>query len=151
MKNSECFKFFNSCAILFITASILCLASINLFAQFDESDTFNGSQTFESGVPSTWKTYGGGSVLTTGLRYKQGSKSLLWNWSAGSKIIVTDSELKDISREKNGGIEFWIYSEQNIGDSIRFDFFNTLNQVECSFPNIFKEPNGLLDIARISI
>ena len=113
---------------------LLCLGNPISNAQiFQESNTFGDAITFESGIPGTWITSGGGSMATSTLRHKQGNQSLIWNWVAGSKIVVRDQALKDASISKNGGIEFWIYSEQDLGDSIRFDFYNAQDQVQCSF------------------
>lgn len=116
---------------------LLCLSVLKisiLEAQtFVESNTFEDTETFENGVPSTWKTINGGSIETTNRRYKQGNRSLIWNWSANSAIEVTDPSLQQVSAEKNSGLSIWLYSENNIGDSIQFLFYDTSGRKACSF------------------
>ncbi|MFC2087002.1 chondroitinase family polysaccharide lyase [Bacteroidota bacterium] len=101
--------------------------------QYTESNTYEYIETFEGTSLPNWETNGKGSIQTTTYRRKQGQQSLLWNWEPEARIIVADPSLPAISNEKGAGIKFWIYSEVDIGDSIRFDFYNSSDELEFSF------------------
>lgn len=119
-------KMTTSCLLFFIFIQ-------HMEAQISESNTFGNNQTFESGVPSTWIVSNGGNIQATTFRKKQGSQSLVWNWTTGSTINVTDASLAANSTSFPAGLKIWMYSEKSTSDSIRFNFYNAQNNLECSF------------------
>lgn len=89
---------------------------------------------FEEGVPESFQASGKGKVQTSSLFYKEGKKSLEWNYEAGSTLDVQIAPLSlNAKKEKQFGITLWIYNEKPQQDSIRFEFLNKAGEVSYEF------------------
>jgi hypothetical protein len=120
-------------SLILILVLVLTFGVSRARAQFDESDSFDNCESFESAIPSYWKAVGGGQIALSGRRHKQGQSCLRWDWQSGSKISVTDPDLKNVSVKSNSGMHIWFYSENNIDDPIEFRFYDQSNTLRCRF------------------
>jgi chondroitin-sulfate-ABC endolyase/exolyase len=107
--------------VLFLFSIIV--SSISLKAQI---------YSFEDGlVPTNWSTTLG-TLQSSTIKYKLGTKSLCWTWNAGSKVTVsTPAGLSTASTNSSGGIYFWIYNTTPSTSTLIFSFLNSSNQVKC--------------------
>ena len=104
--------------------------STSAFAQFTG---------FEDKVPETFKTSGKGGLQLSNLYYKEGEKSLEWNFQPGSTLDVETSPVTLTPRnERQYGITLWIYNEKPQQDSIRFEFLNKSGGVSYQFSYLLK-------------
>jgi chondroitin-sulfate-ABC endolyase/exolyase len=88
---------------------------------------------FEDGlVPAEW-TVSSGTLTTTDVKYKLGTKSLCWTWNVNSLLTVTTPPGLDVaSTNSSGGIYMWIYNTTAHSGKLVFSFLNSSNQVKCS-------------------
>src|SRR5690554_3698839 len=79
---------------------------------------------FDKGVPANWNAVSEGSLSTTSARSKIGSNSLVWNYSAGSSLIVNNPEgMTEAINLYRGGIQFWIYNDEPVSEAdLRVEF-----------------------------
>ncbi len=88
---------------------------------------------FETTVPTEWNNVSSGTLSISSARYKFETKSLRWDWSAGSVIAVTSPDnLASCSRLTAGGIDGWIYNENPAASSLVFEFYNASSVKKCS-------------------
>ncbi|MBB6002540.1 chondroitinase family polysaccharide lyase [Arcicella rosea] len=90
---------------------------------------------FEDGtIPSNWTTTGG-TLSSSTLKYKLGTKSLKWAWTAGSSLTVDNpAGLSTVSSHFRGeqGIHLWIYNTTpSTTGKLVLNFLNSSNQVKC--------------------
>ena len=90
---------------------------------------------FENGVPAQFNGSKKSKLSVTGNYYKDGQKSLKWNFIPGSTIDVAlqkPVEL-DSKTKANSGIYLWIYNEQPATDSLSVEFLTPQNNVAYRF------------------
>ena len=68
-------------------------------------------------VPEYWQINGGGNISLSSDHFKQGAKSVRWDWVAGSELFHTQADL-------NGGtgIVAWVYNEVPLDANLSFWF-----------------------------
>lgn len=90
---------------------------------------------FESQLPETFKVGGKGKINLSDLYYKEGEKSLEWNFEPGSTLNIQSAPLtlSNVRQEQQTGITLWIYNEKAQKDSIRFEFLNKAGEVAYHF------------------
>lgn len=107
--------------LLFITCSLITIAKVDV--------------SFESGVPSQWST-SNGELKTSNYHYKDGIKSLEWNWSAGEKITITELQNQglvrgEVSSYNENTFYMWVYNPiVNNTDSVIISFLDQNNEVQ---------------------
>ncbi len=74
--------------------------------------------TFET-MPPEWTAYQGGSIEQSVLHYKHLTKSLKWNWVAGSSLRVTNP----VGIATAPGMCYWIYNETPSTTPIKFNMY----------------------------
>jgi len=74
--------------------------------------------TFET-MPPEWTAYQGGSIEQSDLHYKHLTKSLKWNWVAGSSLRVTNP----VGIATAPGMCYWIYNETPSTTPIKFNMY----------------------------
>lgn len=92
-------------------------------------NNFERAESFENeDILTKWKVHNGGTLSLTPKHYKNGQRSLQWNWDKGSRIRVFEPRHIDIATESNsGGIQGWIYNEEPIVDKVVFNFGNKID------------------------
>jgi len=96
----------------------------------------NNFYSFETTVPTEWNNVTNGTLAISGLHYKNGFKSLQWNWNAGSTITVNNpSNLTNNSKNAGSAIWAWVYNEtaKPSTDSAYFNFTNSSGNVLAKF------------------
>ncbi len=95
-------------------------------------NTFAAIYSFEDGiVPSDFS----GNLQVSSERYKLGTKSLQWNWTANSTCTITNpSNLFSSSQNSNGGVTFWIYNPVAINQQLNVIFRNASGIQKCNLP-----------------
>lgn len=81
---------------------------------------------FEDRVPEEFTSPDKKSLSLSNRYYKEGKKSLEWNFVPGSTMYVAlDAPLVlNNKTEATHGITLWIYNEKSQPDSLRFEFLN---------------------------
>lgn len=89
---------------------------------------------FEQAIPATFKASDDKELQLSTLFYKEGGKSLEWNFNPGSVLDVRIDPLSlNTKKEKLYGITLWIYNEKPQQDSIRFEFLTKEGKVSYAF------------------
>ena len=90
---------------------------------------------FEDHLPETFTVQDKGDIKLSTLYYKEGGKSLEWDFEPGSVLNVqsTPFTLSNARQEQQNGITLWIYNEKPQKDSIRFEFLNKAGEVAYHF------------------
>ena len=102
-----------------------------LFASAANSSAFAQFEGFEEAVPQNFKCSKMKELTLSPSFYKEGSKSLEWSFSAGSKLDVKLD--KAFTLKDDNGITLWIYNEKPQQDSLRFEFYSPSGHVSYSF------------------
>lgn len=90
---------------------------------------------FEESIPAGWQAMEKSKLSLSPLYYKEGEKSLEWQFRSASTLQV-DLETPLTLNEKTEntyGITLWIYNEKASQDSVRFEFFSPDGQVSYRF------------------
>lgn len=88
---------------------------------------------FEKGIPTQFQVSENSQIELSPLYYKDGTKSLQWDYQSHS-FLTLDAPLTLTSKtEKNYGITLWIYNEKIQNDSLVFEFLNEKQQVQYKF------------------
>lgn len=90
---------------------------------------------FEEGVPAGFTSSEKKALSTTGRYYKEGSKSLVWEFQPGSTVNIA-LDVPIILEKKNWqkcGTTLWLYNEKPQQDSLRFEFIDASGNVRYSF------------------
>lgn len=98
----------------------------SLFIQAEKYD-------FENGIPALLKASKNSQVALSPLYYKDGMKSLKWDYQPHSFLTLDTSLTLTSKTEKNYGITLWIYNEKIQNDSLFFEFLDGEQQVQYSF------------------
>lgn len=90
---------------------------------------------FENKVPTCFSTKKSGKLSISDLFYKDGEKSLEWNYQPGSVLTIKcDSNIiLDKDKVNRYGINLWIYNEHPQADSLLFLFLSPTGHVSYQF------------------
>ena len=83
---------------------------------------------FEDEVPHNFKCNNAKELALSSSFYKEGAKSLEWNFTPGSVIDVARE--KPFNLKDENGITLWIYNEKPQQDSLRFEFYSPSGSVD---------------------
>ncbi|WP_337392942.1 chondroitinase family polysaccharide lyase [Prevotella sp.] len=86
---------------------------------------------FEDRIPQNFKCTNPQELTLSTAYYKEGAKSLEWNFAPGSVIDVAAE--KPFAANDAGGIMLWIYNERQQSDSLRFEFYAPNGDVSYRF------------------
>lgn len=97
---------------------------------------------FEDRVPEEFTSPDKKSLSLSNRYYKEGKKSLEWNFVPGSTMYVAlDAPLVlNNKTEATHGITLWIYNEKSQPDSLRFEFLNAEGKVSYWFTYRLQSP-----------
>ena len=89
---------------------------------------------FESSVlPARVTDAASGSVSQSALRWKDGSKSLLWQWKKpAARLLIDEAVPFDMNNFRQGAI-FWIYNETPVADVLKCRFVDAQQVVQYQF------------------
>ena len=73
---------------------------------------------FEKEVPQNFKSSNGQELALSSLYYKEGNKSLEWNFSPNSILNIPSESVFTLNDDN--GITLWIYNEEPQQDTLRF-------------------------------
>lgn len=74
-------------------------------------------------VPQTWKSTKETRLSASNKHYKQGDKSIAWQWKSGSTLsIYAPQGLDKAPATYKGGMILWIYNEDAKDANLRFEF-----------------------------
>ena len=88
---------------------------------------------FEKGIPTQFQVSENSQIELSPLYYKDGTKSLQWNYQSHSFLTLDAPLTLTPKTEKNYGITLWIYNEKIQNDSLVFEFLNEKQQVQYKF------------------
>ncbi|BEG99470.1 chondroitin sulfate ABC lyase [Bacteroides sedimenti] len=78
---------------------------------------------FEDSVPKSISVIKGGNLSLSDSYFKEGKKSLKWDWVSNSSLCLIDSlEMPGAAKSADGGITLWIYNEKPVADHLHFVF-----------------------------
>ena len=78
---------------------------------------------FEDSVPKSISVIKGGNLSLSDFYFKEGKKSLKWDWVSNSSLCLIDSlEMPGAAKSADGGITLWIYNEKPVADHLHFVF-----------------------------
>lgn len=86
---------------------------------------------FEDAIPQNFKCANAKELALSTSFYKEGTKSLEWNFTPGSVIDVARE--KPFNLKDENGITLWIYNEKPQTDSLRFEFYSPSGSVSYQF------------------
>ena len=86
---------------------------------------------FEEEIPQNFKCANMNELALSSAFYKEGAKSLEWNFTPGSVIDVKRE--KPFNLKDENGITLWIYNEKPQKDSLRFEFYSPEGKTTYSF------------------
>ena len=94
----------------------------------------NAQHDFESGVPGFVKVEGEGSVTSSAERFKDGSRSLKFEWNGPASLVFENFLDMEASMKVNGsGIIVWVYNTVPADEPLRFTFWNWNGEEICHF------------------
>ena len=102
-----------------------------LLLLFIGSPTFAQFVGFEDAIPQNFKCANAKELALSTSFYKEGTKSLEWNFTPGSVIDVARE--KPFNLKDENGITLWIYNEKPQTDSLRFEFYSPSGSVSYQF------------------
>lgn len=102
-----------------------------LLLLFIGSPTFAQFVGFEDAIPQNFKCANAKELALSTSFYKEGTKSLEWNFTPGSIIDVARE--KPFNLKEENGITLWIYNEKPQTDSLRFEFYSPSGSVSYQF------------------
>lgn len=111
-----------------MTKKIIQLLLVLLFIG---SPTFAQFVGFEDAIPQNFKCANAKELILSTSFYKEGTKSLEWNFTPGSIIDVARE--KPFNLKDENGITLWIYNEKPQTDSLRFEFYSPSGSVSYQF------------------
>ena len=80
---------------------------------------------FEDGLPDTFVATRPGSLSLCPLHFKQGTRSLQWDWRQGEELVIRHG-IGDVTRTggfgAKAGFSVWLYVEEPISDALVFEF-----------------------------
>lgn len=88
---------------------------------------------FEDAIPSSIQTTEGNHISLSTTYYKEGGKSLEWDYQPQSYLIFHVPVQLNSSTVQNYGITLWIYNEIPQKDSLRFEFLDKKGTVQFQF------------------
>lgn len=90
---------------------------------------------FEEKIPQNFQSSDKHALALSSLYYKEGHKSLEWNFRPGSTLLIKTENLITLTEptETTSGITLWIYNEKPQQDSIRFEFLSPQGHVSYWF------------------
>ena len=88
---------------------------------------------FEKGIPTQFQVSENSQIELSPLYYKDGTKSLQWDYQPHSFLTLDAPLTLTPKTEKNYGITLWIYNEKIQNDSLVFEFLNEKQQVQYKF------------------
>lgn len=90
---------------------------------------------FEEKIPQNFQSSDKHALALSSLYYKEGHKSLEWNFHPGSTLLVKTENPITLTEqtETSAGITLWIYNEKPQQDSIRFEFLSPKGHVSYWF------------------
>lgn len=78
---------------------------------------------FEEAVPKSISVIKGGNLSLSDSYFKEGKRSLKWDWVSNSSLCLIDSlDMPGAAKSTNGGITLWIYNEKPVADHLHFVF-----------------------------
>lgn len=86
---------------------------------------------FEKEVPQNFKSSNGQELALSSLYYKEGNKSLEWNFSPNSILNIPSESVFTLNDDN--GITLWIYNEEPQQDTLRFEFYSPTGHVSYHF------------------
>lgn len=97
---------------------------------------------FEDRVPDGFTSPDRKSLSLSNRYYKEGKKSLEWNFGSGSVMnVALDAPLAlNNKTEATHGITLWIYNEKSQPDSLRFEFLDAEGKVSYWFTYRLQSP-----------
>ena len=97
---------------------------------------------FENDVPPGFTASDKKALSLSNRYYKDGQKSLQWEFSPGSTMnVALDAPLVlDKKSERTHGITLWVYNEKSQPDSLRVEFLNTAGKVSYWFTYRLQAP-----------
>lgn len=94
----------------------------------------NSQHNFEDGVPGFVKAEGQGTVTSSNEKFKDGARSLKFEWSGPASLVFSDFLDMEASMKVNGaGIIVWIYNTVPADSPMRFTFWNWSGEEICHF------------------
>ena len=105
------------------------------FLLLSYSLSFAQDETFEATAPSHWSA-ASGLLSISDDHYKEGDKSLKWDWNANDEIVISDlqshglieSEVWNFNKNR---FRIWIYNTSPITtEAIRFEFYDQENVLQ---------------------
>lgn len=94
----------------------------------------NSQHNFEDGVPGFVKAEGQGTVTSSDEKFKDGARSLKFEWSGPASLVFSDFLDIEASMKVNGaGIIVWIYNTVPADSPMRFTFWNWSGEEICHF------------------
>ena len=94
----------------------------------------NSQHNFEDGVPGFVKAEGQGTVTSSDEKFKDGARSLKFEWSGPASLVFSDFLDMEASMKVNGaGIIVWIYNTVPADSPMRFTFWNWSGEEICHF------------------
>lgn len=88
---------------------------------------------FEKEFPLQMQASENSRIELSPIYYKDGVKSLKWDYQPHSFLTLNTSLTLTPQTEKNYGITLWVYNEKIQNDSLVFEFLNEKQQVQYSF------------------
>lgn len=90
---------------------------------------------FEEKIPQNFQPSDKHALALSSLYYKEGHKSLEWNFRPGSTLLIKTENPITLTEqtETSAGITLWIYNEKPQQDSIRFEFLSPQGHVSYWF------------------
>lgn len=107
------------------------ILNLLLFLLSFSSSAFAQLVGFEDQIPQNFKCSKPQELALSTDYYKEGTKSLEWNFTPGSVIDVAVE--KSFALKDDNGIMLWIYNERPQKDSLRFEFYAPNGDVSYRF------------------
>lgn len=96
---------------------------------------FSQTYSFEKGkVPEGWKI-DKGVLHISSEKYKSGSRSLQIKWKQNAVLTIpSPTGISEACRNRNGGMNAWIYNESPTKENLLFSFRDETGKEVCQLP-----------------
>lgn len=112
------------------------LLKLTFFLQAFCLGSLSAQLTFESeNLPVSIVADNNGTASVSTLRYKDGTRSLAWEWEGSSVLRINETAAiqKAVNSFSHGGITLWIYNEKSISKPLKFLFKNAQGEIKYHF------------------
>ena len=114
---------------------LLLIVSMSVYLlSFNAKAAVNAQYGFEDGIPHFVKVNGNGEAVSSGDKFKDGSKSIRFSWEGQAELVFNNFlDIESSMKVPRAGIMVWIYNTAPMDAPLRFTFSDWSGNEICHF------------------